>query len=331
MVNSSIASTHFQACLRSATGRPTLTALDIDTIQVNIGLRCNLACHHCHVQSSPWRSEAMTWETMTQVIDLAKTLQAGRVDITGGAPELHPHFRVFIEALRAAGRSVMVRTNLTVLLLPEQQDLPQFFQDHQVHLVASLPCYLETNVDTQRGAGVFQESLAALCHLNERGYGRDAHLPLDLVYNPAGPHLPPPQDRLEQDYRRILSEQYGIVFTRLYTLANMPIGRFWGQLKVQGEAEAYQEILLKSFNPETLPGLMCRHQVNIRWDGTLFDCDFNLALNLPAGRLGEWHPEQWRQRLIRTGDHCLGCTAGRGSSCSGALVVESGRSDGIRS
>lgn len=325
MVHSSIAPSHFQESLQSATGRPTLTALDIDTVQVNIGLRCNLACHHCHVQSSPWRSETMTWETMTQVIDLAQALQVGRVDITGGAPELHPHFRAFIEALRAAGRSVMVRTNLTVLLLPEQQDLTQFLRDHQVHLVASLPCYLEANVDTQRGAGVFQESLAALRRLNAVGYGHERHLPLDLVYNPAGPHLPPPQDRLEEDYRRILSDEYGIVFTRLYTLANMPIGRFWGQLKAQGEAEAYQQLLLKSFNPNTLPGLMCRHQVNIRWDGTLFDCDFNLALNLPAGRLLDWDIQTWRARAIQTGDHCLGCTAGRGSSCGGALVVESGR------
>ena len=316
----------FDRAVASATRTDGLYGLDIRVIQVNVGLKCNLACSHCHVVSSPWRTEAMDWETMQWVLRAARKVGPCTVDLTGGAPELNPHFRDFVTALRADGHEVLVRTNLTVLLEPGMADLPAFFRDQRVHLVASLPCYLEENVDRQRGDGVFRASLEAIRRLNEMGYGRNPDLPLDLVYNPVGPQLPPPQAKLEQDYRRFLGESYGIAFTRLITITNMPIGRFLGDLRKQGKDRAYMDLLQDRFNPATLEGLMCRHQISVRWDGILFDCDFNLALRMPIlidGKpvhIRDFDPERLARRRIMTAGHCFGCTAGCGSSCGGALV-----------
>jgi radical SAM/Cys-rich protein len=314
----------FDRQVEDAEGGP-LSALSIDTVQVNIGLRCNLACQHCHVESSPKRKEEMDWPTMLLVLEAARKVGARTLDITGGAPEMHPHFRTLVSGAFAQGLKVMVRTNLTIILEPGYEDLPEFFGLHNVHLVASLPCYIEKNVDRQRGRGVFNDSVSAIFELNAVGYGEDPDLPLDLVYNPLGPHLPPPQERLEGDYRGELDRTYGIRFTRLIAIANMPIGRFLADLSRRGNAEEYMEVLKNAFNPGTLPGLMCRHQIHVGWDGTLYDCDFNFALGLPvasaaSGHIRSFRPNELIRRRIATGRHCFGCTAGQGSSCGGALV-----------
>ncbi|MCG3196087.1 MAG: arsenosugar biosynthesis radical SAM protein ArsS [Candidatus Omnitrophica bacterium] len=301
-----------------------LRAGAIRTVQVNIGLTCNLECAHCHVASSPRRKEQMSRETLEQVLRLARGLTPVSVDITGGAPELNPHFRRFVEVLRGESFPVMVRTNLTILLEPDYIDLPEFFRNHRVHLIASLPCYLEENVDRQRGVGVYRKSIEALRRLNALGYGKDSGLPLDLVYNPVGPALPPDQRRLEADYREQLGARHGIVFNRLLTITNMPVGQFLGDLKRSQRLDGYLRTLEETFNPGTVEKLMCRGQVSIGWDGTLYDCDFNLALRLPLNHGQPNHvsrvdPTQLAHRMIRTGEHCFGCTAGSGSSCGGAL------------
>lgn len=302
-----------------------LHSLDIETIQVNVGLKCNQACVHCHVESSPLRTEMMDWPTMELIIDMAKRVHARVADITGGAPELNPHLRRFIIALRQQGHTVQVRTNLTVLLLPRMETMPEFFRDHQVHLVASLPCYLEENVRRQRGYGVYEKSVEAIKRLNALGYGQNPELPLNLVYNPVGPFLPPDQAKLEEDYRRELWNRFGLRFTKLLTITNMPIGRFQDDLRRQGQDQKYLNLLQQSFNPQTVNGLMCRHQINVDWDGRLYDCDFNLALKLPLdhgapNHIKNFNLSVWTRRKIVTGIHCFGCTAGRGSSCGGALV-----------
>lgn len=316
----------FERKVTEATGDG-LHGVDIDTIQVNVGLKCNQACVHCHVESSPLRTEMMDWPTMELIIDMAQRVQARLVDITGGAPELHPHLRQFITALRVRGHTVQVRTNLTVLLLPDQETMPEFLRAQQVHLTASLPCYLEDNVRRQRGKGVYQKSIEAIKRLNALGYGRDPSLPLNLVYNPVGPFLPPDQAKLEEDYRRELWDRFGITFTRLLTITNMPIGRFLDDLRRQGRDQKYLHLLQSSFNPQTVDGLMCRRQIEIDWDGGLYDCDFNLALRFPIdsgapNHIRDFDPAALAQRKIATGIHCFGCTAGRGSSCGGALVRE---------
>jgi radical SAM/Cys-rich protein len=301
-----------------------LRGLSLETVQVNIGLRCNLACHHCHVESSPSRSEEMDWETMELILQATRRCGARTLDITGGAPEMHRHFRAFVNAALQQGLDVMVRTNLTILLEPGYEEMPRFFAERGVHLVASLPCYLETNVDAQRGRHVYRDSVEAIRRLNDVGYGRVDDLPLDLIYNPLGPSLPPDQSTLETDYRRELSKQFNLQFTRLLTIANMPIGRFLHDLQRQGRAEEYEETLRNAFNPATLEGLMCRHQLHVGWDGTLFDCDFNFALGLPAEverpHIRDFDPETFLSRQIATDAHCFGCTAGCGSSCGGALT-----------
>ncbi|MBF0308289.1 MAG: arsenosugar biosynthesis radical SAM protein ArsS [Magnetococcales bacterium] len=306
------------------TGQPGLFCRDLELLQVNLGLRCNLECHHCHVAASPRRKEAMSREVMDQVLALSETSGCRKVDITGGAPELHPHFREFVTALHDRGLEIQVRTNLVVHLEAGMEWVAPLLRDLKVQLVGSMPCYLETNVTAQRGPGVYQGSIMAMRRLNELGYGRSADLRLDLVYNPGGPFLPPMQCRLEADYRRELHTRFGLDFTSLLTIANMPIGRFRADLRQQGREDQYRALLQDAFNPATLEGLMCRHQVSIAWDGTLYDCDFNLALGLPlatANRLEECRPEVLAQRPIVTGDHCFGCTAGSGSSCRGALVA----------
>ncbi len=302
-----------------------LRAGAIRTVQVNIGLTCNLECAHCHVASSPRRKEQMNGETLEQVLRLARNLAPVTVDITGGAPEMNPHFRRFVEILRGESFPVMVRTNLTLLLEPDYTALPEFFRSHQVHLIASLPCYLEENVDSQRGAGVYKKSIEALTRLNALGYGIDSELPLDLVYNPVGPGLPPDQRRLEADYREQLGARHSVVFNRLLTITNMPIGQFLGDLKRSGSLDSYLQTLERAYNSGTVERLMCRDQISIGWDGTLYDCDFNLALRLPLdhglpNHVSRIDPAELAHRLIRTGEHCFGCTAGSGSSCGGALT-----------
>jgi radical SAM/Cys-rich protein len=267
----------------------------------------------------------MDWATMGGVQEAAKGIQCHLIDLTGGAPELNPYFRRFVTALRRVGHPVQVRTNLTVLQESGIKDMPEFFRDHQIQLVASLPCYLEENVSAQRGKGVYEKSIAAMRRLNTLGYGSDPSLPLNLVYNPGGPFLPPPQTALEADYRRELQERFGISFTHLLTITNMPLGRFRTELRRQNQEGQYLRLLRESFNPLTVQGLMCRHQVSIGWDGRLYDCDFNLALGLPVNHgapshIRSFRPTDLKMRRIVTGDHCFACTAGTGSSCGGALV-----------
>lgn len=309
-----------------ASGYRPLTSEALPVLQVNLGRQCNLSCHHCHVGASPARREVMNWTTMEAVIALARSCRPRQIDITGGAPEIIPHFRRFVEALRADDFAVQVRTNLTVIFEPGQQDLPGFFRRHGVELVASLPCYLSDNVDRQRGRGVYDLSINALKRLNAEGYGLDDNLPLNLVYNPGGPFLPPSQELLEAAYRKELRERYDLHFNRLLTITNMPIGRFLDDLSHAGKDDDYRQLLREAFNPGTLEGLMCRHQVSIDWNGTLYDCDFNLALGLPLGHdapqtVFEATPESLTGRVIRTAGHCFGCTAGSGSSCGGMLVA----------
>lgn len=316
----------FDEAVEEAAGGP-LRGATIETVQINITLECNLACRHCHVESSPKRKEAMDWETLEDVLDAARRAKAKTIDITGGAPEMNQHFRRFVSAAREQGFAVMVRTNLTILLHDGYEDIPEFYREHGVHLVASLPCYMEKNVNRQRGLRVFQESVDVIQKLNAVGYGRCDELPIDLVYNPLGPTLPPPEEQLEADYRRVLKEQFDIDFTRLIAITNLPIGRFQHDLEREGRGEEYLQLLRDSFNPTTVDGLMCRHQLHVGHDGTLYDCDFNYALGLSAStedndrlHIRDFDPVTWRDRRIATGEHCFGCTAGCGSSCGGALT-----------
>ncbi|NIO16496.1 MAG: radical SAM/Cys-rich domain protein [Deltaproteobacteria bacterium] len=302
-----------------------LTSKNITIIQVNLGLLCNQECSHCHLHSSPVRREVMSWSTMRLVIDAVKKTSPSLVDITGGAPELNPHFERFVDELDSMKTGVQVRTNLTVMFEEGKKDLPDFFRANGIHLVASLPCYLEENVDTQRGRGSYGKSIEALLRLNDIGYGIDPDLPLNLVYNPGGPFLPPPQETLEEDYRKELGERYGIKFTSLLTITNMPIGRYLTSLKRENRLESYMKLLKKAFNPDTLEGLMCRQLISIAWDGRIYDCDFNLAIGLSVDHGAPDHITRFetpalKERRIVTGEHCFGCTAGSGSSCQGALL-----------
>jgi radical SAM/Cys-rich protein len=314
----------FEKQITETTGNG-LRGLKIETLQANLGLRCNQQCKHCHLEASVRRTEMMEWPTMQFVLRAARSAGCQRIDLTGGAPELNLHFRKFVTALRQEDHQVQVRTNLTVLLEPGLEDMAEFLREHQVQLAASLPCYLEENVQAQRGIGVYEKSIAAIKRLNALGYGSESGLALNLVYNPGGPFLPPPQKVLEEDYRRELGARFGISFTRLLTITNMPLGRFRAELNRQNQEQDYLRLLRKSFNPQTVAGLMCRQQISIGWDGTLYDCDFNLALGLPVNHgapnhIQSFSPAELRMRRIVTGEHCFACTAGSGSSCSGALV-----------
>jgi radical SAM/Cys-rich protein len=300
----------------------------VDVLQVNMGRYCNLACIHCHVESGPTRTEMMSREKVEAVLGFFARSGIPTLDITGGAPELHPDFDYLVAAARKLGRHVMDRCNLTVIFEPGKEYLPEFFKRNEVELVCSLPCYSKENVDKQRGKGTFDASIRALQRLNEIGYGRvDSDLVLNLVYNPVGPHLPPPQDKLEQDYKMILREQFGIVFNHLFCLANMPITRYATHLKLRGEYDRYRELLESNFNAATLDQVMCRNLISIGWDGSVYDCDFNQMLDLPltdaAGRrlnISSLALDQVAKRPITVGNHCYACTAGAGSSCGGALV-----------
>jgi radical SAM/Cys-rich protein len=298
----------------------------IETLQVNLGLTCNQRCLHCHLEASPERKELMGWPVMELILKVVQESRFPLVDLTGGAPELNPFFRRFVAALRERDCAVQVRTNLTVLLDRSMEDLPAFFREQKVRLAASLPCYTKENVSLQRGQGVFEASIEAIRRLNGLGYGLEPDLHLNLVYNPGGPCLPPSQVALEEEYRHELGKGFGIAFTRLLTITNLPLGRFGKELVRQGQRESYMRLLRDSFNPATLPGLMCKHQVSVGWDGTLYDCDFNLALSLPVDHGAPDHIRHFsydalQRRRIVTGDHCFGCTAGAGSSCAGSIVM----------
>jgi radical SAM/Cys-rich protein len=300
-------------------------ASDITVVQANVGLRCNNSCVHCHLEAGPARTEMMDWDTMEAVANIARQTKPELVDITGGSPELNPLLKQFVMTLRAAGQDVQVRTNLTVISESRMDNMVEFYRDNDVKLVASLPCYTKVNVDAQRGSGVYERSIEALKRLNDAGYGSE--LKLDLVYNPGGAFLPGEQASLESDYRDNLQRDHGVVFSNLRTITNMPLGRFQRLLQRDNEYEQYDRLLRESFNPQTLGGLMCRHQIEVAWDGLLYDCDFNLALHAPIGnglspRAKDFAAEQYIQRRIVTGNYCFGCTAGHGSSCRGALVTK---------
>jgi radical SAM/Cys-rich protein len=305
-------------------GFPAVRRARLETLQVNLGYKCNQSCLHCHVNAGPTRTEMMSAQTIEEVLRFAGRADIRAVDITGGAPELHPQFRELVERARALGAHVIDRCNLTILEEPGQEDLAQFLASHAVEIIASLPCYTEELVDRQRGKGVHEKSMRALRRLNGVGYG--ATLPLNLVYNPQGPSLPPPQDKLEADYKRILGEQYGVRFNRLYTLANMPIQRFGSTLVSKGQFADYMALLKRSHRDENLEGVMCRTLISIDWEGFVYDCDFNqmLGLGLKANGRGRVHISALdaaglEGRPIAVNDHCYGCTAGQGSSCGGAL------------
>jgi radical SAM/Cys-rich protein len=306
-----------------------LLRAETTTLQINVGKLCNQACHHCHVDAGPKRTEVMPWEIARRVMQLlAASESIATVDITGGAPELNPNFRWLVEESQRLGRHVIDRCNLTVLLEDSQQDLAEFLAARGVEIIASLPCYTAENVDKQRGKGVFGKSMKALRTLNGMGYGMPgSELRLSLVYNPVGVSLPPPQAKLEADYKQQLRDEHGIEFHHLLTITNMPIHRFEEDLQRQGKHDAYMELLKKNFNPATVQGLMCRTLVSIGYDGKLYDCDFNQMLDMefkqPGTTATVWDIESftgWAGRRIATGGHCFGCTAGAGSSCTGALA-----------
>jgi radical SAM/Cys-rich protein len=298
-----------------------------EILQINVGKLCNLTCNHCHVNAGPRRREIMTRDTIDRIIAWLARTEIPTVDVTGGAPEMIPDFRYLVEQVKSLKpmRHVIDRCNLTILLEPGCEDLAGFLARHEVEIIASLPCYSAKNVNEQRGDGVFDASIRALQLLNNLGYGVDDRLPLHLVYNPNGAFLPGPQAELEADYKAELRQHFGVVFNRLYTIANMPIARFAGYLRHNNQFDEYLDLLIASFNPHVVDGLMCRNTLSIGWRGEVYDCDFNQMLNLQWQNgcplfLWDLDPAQIEGRDILTGDHCFGCTAGCGSSCGGALA-----------
>ncbi|HET9903003.1 MAG TPA: arsenosugar biosynthesis radical SAM (seleno)protein ArsS [Xanthobacteraceae bacterium] len=307
---------------------PAIRRARVETLQVNVGYRCNQSCVHCHVAAGPNRTEEMAAETIDLVLAYLERRRVATLDVTGGAPELNPHFRRLVATARDMGVKVMDRCNLTILEQPGQEDLAAFLAAQQVEIVASLPCYLAANVEQQRGKGVFEASIRALRKLNALGYGREeTGLVLNLVYNPQGPSLPPPQDSLEADYKRVLGEEHGVVFNRLYTLANMPIQRFGAILLAKGEFDAYLSLLKGAHSEANLAGVMCRSLLSVDYRGYVYDCDFNQMLGLPVARggrplhLSALLDEDLAGHPVRVAGHCYGCTAGQGSSCGGALKL----------
>jgi radical SAM/Cys-rich protein len=306
---------------------PAIRRRGIETLQVNLGYKCNQSCVHCHVNAGPTRTEQMDPRTLETVLEFLAASDVTTLDITGGAPELHPQFRTLVERARVLGARVIDRCNLTVLEEPGHEDLAAFLAAQQVEITASLPCYTPQLVDRQRGKGVYETSIRALKKLNALGYAEPGSgLELNLVYNPQGPSLPPPQESLEADYRRELDQQHGIRFNRLYTLANMPIARFGSMLLSKGQFNAYMGLLERSFRKENLDAVMCRSLISVDWQGYAYDCDFNQMLGLPlrigAGprvKLAELLGRDLEGNPIVVRDHCFGCTAGQGSSCGGAL------------
>jgi radical SAM/Cys-rich protein len=305
-----------------------LRASGVDALQINVGKLCNQACKHCHVDAGPSRTEIMTSETVEQVLAAIRRFRIPRVDITGGAPELNPSFRYLVGESRSIGCQVIVRHNLTVMFEQGQDDLPRFFRDHKIEVVSSLPYFLEQQTNAQRGRGVFEKSIEALRRLNAVGYGvENSELILNLVYNPVGAFLPPAQESIEADFKRELTNRYGISFNRLFTITNMPISRFLEYLRRSGNEERYMRKLIEAFNPATVAGLMCRNLVSVDWTGRLYDCDFNQMLDLRVvpelpQTIVNFDPEKFVSRRILTGSHCFGCTAGAGSSCGGAVAMD---------
>lgn len=313
--------------LLSATDFPAIRRRTLNTLQVNLGYRCNQSCLHCHVNAGPNRTEMMDGDTVDLVIEVLQARGIGTLDLTGGAPELSAHFRRLVVAARALGVEVIDRCNLTILSEPGQDDLAAFLAEQGVQVVASMPCYSPANVDRQRGEGVFDLSITGLQQLNALGYGAEGSgLTLNLVYNPQGPSLPPPQGALEADYKRELLQHFGIRFNHLFALTNMPVQRFGSTLVSKGTFASYMQLLRQAFQADNLETVMCRSMISVDWQGDLYDCDFNQMLGLPA-RLGKANRPHLRNLLqanpesesIRIADHCYGCTAGQGSSCGGAL------------
>ncbi len=298
----------------------------IKILQVNIGKRCNQACHHCHVESGPNRTENMELATIDRLLELlAKEPQIHTVDITGGAPELNPHFRYFVTEIRKMGKEVIDRCNLTILFEEGQEDTTEFLAENKVQLVASLPCYKEDNVDKQRGRGVFVKSIEALEKLNNFGNGKEGTgLILNLVYNPVGEYLPPAQGKLEADYKAHLKDEFGIDFNHLFVITNMPIKRYALSLERDGKLKEYMQLLIDNFNPQAAAGVMCTELISIGWDGQIYDCDFNQMLEIPLNWKARnvWNIGRFSdiETGIAVASHCFGCTAGAGSSCGGALL-----------
>ena len=299
----------------------------LEILQINTGKLCNLTCSHCHVDAGPKRKEIMSRQTMDRIIHWLAGTNISTVDITGGAPEMIHDFRYLIEKIKALRplRHIIDRCNLTILIEPEYEDLINFLARHEIEIIASLPCYSPKNVDAQRGDGVFDKSIQALQLLNQVGYGINPKLPLHLVYNPVGIFLPPPQAELEADYKAELKKHFGILFNRLYTITNMPIARFAAFLRHNGQYEPYMNLLMDSFNPHAVNGLMCRNTLSIGWRGEVYDCDFNQMLDMQwqNGKplyLWDIDSKKLEGRPIMMADHCFGCTAGAGSSCTGALA-----------
>jgi radical SAM/Cys-rich protein len=311
--------------LLEVTDFPDIRRITLEALQVNLGYKCNQRCLHCHVNAGPNRKEMMSRETLKLILPVLKARQIKTLDLTGGAPELHEDFRYLVAAARVAGVHVIDRCNLTILFEPGQDDLAEFLADHQVEVVASLPCYSLENVDKQRGKGVFDKSIAALQKLNHLGYGKPGRdLKLNLVYNPQGPSLPPDQQALEADYKRELRDHFSIEFNNLFALANMPIKRFGSTLISKGQFHNYMQLLKDNFYRDNLDQVMCRSLVSVDWQGNLYDCDFNQQLALPMPNAKHRHlrdllENDVHEQPICVADHCFGCTAGQGSSCGGAL------------
>lgn len=306
-------------------GLPVLASNGIEILQVNVGKMCNMTCRHCHVDAGPDRREIMTKETIDHCLRTIDELRLKTVDLTGGAPEMNPNFRYFVTEARKLDCHVIDRCNLTILLANGYTDLPEFLAENQVEVVASLPCYLEENCDSQRGSGAFQKSVEALKRLNDVGYGNpDSGLTLSLVYNPVGTSLPPNQASLEAKYKDVLWDEYQLRFNRLFTITNMPISRYLEDLLEQKKLDLYMETLVNAFNPDIVSGVMCRNTLSVSWDGRLFDCDFNQMLEMPLTegqpqQISELNARTLQQRRIATARHCFGCTAGAGSGCGGAI------------
>jgi radical SAM/Cys-rich protein len=305
---------------------PAISRGKLQTVQVNLGYLCNLSCVHCHVNAGPKRTELMSKATIDQVLAYAVSSGATTLDLTGGAPEMNPHFYDCVREARQLGLNVIDRCNLVILQEPGYEGLATFLAEHQVGVVASLPCYIEDNVDKQRGNGVFQQSLAGLKQLNDLGYGHEGRgLNLDLVFNPQGINLPPEQQALELDYKTHLSRHYDVIFNQLYTIANMPIQRFGSTLMSKGLFDEYMALLVSHYNADTLDDVMCRQIISVDWQGYVYDCDFNQMLDLPLSDQGAIHISDLMNKTlegqtIATRQHCYGCTAGQGSSCGGALA-----------
>lgn len=306
---------------------PAITRMRLDILQLNLGYLCNLSCVHCHVNAGPNRTELMSKQTIDQVLAFAINNKVSTLDLTGGAPEMNPHFRYLVTTATQHNIKIIDRCNLVILNEPTYEYLAEFLAENKVIIIASLPCYLEDNVDKQRGNGVFQQSITALQHLNKLGFGQQGgELTLDLVYNPQGPSLPPAQASLQHSYKTHLKQHYGVLFNQLFTMANMPIQRFGSTLISKGSFEGYMQLLVDSYNPATLEQVMCRNTLSIDWQGYVYDCDFNQMLDLPlADRADKIHladiiQEQLQHMPIATRQHCYGCTAGQGSSCGGALT-----------